>query len=329
MTTSLILPIVFLIAGLGLLVWSSDFFVDGAASTAIQFKVSPLIIGVVIIGFGTSAPELVVSTIASLNGNPSLAIGNAIGSNTVNIGLVLGATALIAPIMVKSSVLRRELPILLAVTIFASILIIDYELGIFDGLVLLATLAGVLYWLIKTNQQETCAAPSDQLSKEVCQELAEIPKISKTRGFVYMFGGIILLVIAARMMVYGAVEIAEFFQVPDLVIGLTIVAIGTSLPELAASITAALKDEADLMIGNILGSNLFNLLAVLSVPALLAPSKIDTQVLLRDYPIMLGFTLAMLLVALPRKGKNSISKLEGLLLLSLFIGYLTLLYLGS
>lgn len=326
MSTTLILPSVLLIIGLALLVWSSDVFIEGAASTALRYKVSPLIIGVVIIGFGTSSPEMIVAVMASLEGNPGLAIGNAVGSNITNIGLVLGITALIAPLVVKSSVLRREFPILLFITAFGLALLLDHHLGVVDGIILLSTLIGILVWMVRSNKNITSGDP---LADEINQELGSLPKLSKTRALTYLFGGLVLLMISARMMVWGAVEIAEYFEVPDLIIGLTIIAIGTSLPELAAAITAALKNEVDMLIGNILGSNLFNILAVLAVPSILAPSLIDMDVLQRDYPIMLAFTVAMLLVALPRKGNAAISRIEGFLLLALFVGYLTLLYFNT
>ena len=326
MSTTLILPSALLIIGLALLVWSSDVFIEGAASTALRYKVSPLIIGVVIIGFGTSSPEMIVAVMASLEGNPGLAIGNAVGSNITNIGLVLGITALIAPLVVKSSVLRREFPILLFITAFGLALLLDHHLGVIDGIILLSTLVGILVWMVRSNKN---IASGDPLAEEINQELGSLPKLSKVKAFVYLFGGLVLLMISARMMVWGAVEIAEYFEVPDLIIGLTIIAIGTSLPELAAAITAALKNEVDMLIGNILGSNLFNILAVLAVPSILAPSLIDMDVLKRDYPIMLAFTVAMLLVALPRKGNAAISRIEGFLLLALFVGYLTLLYFNT
>ncbi|WP_322785769.1 calcium/sodium antiporter [Thiomicrospira microaerophila] len=315
-----------LIIGLALLVWSSDFFIDGAASVAVRYNVSPLIIGAVIIGFGTSSPEIVVAIIASLEGNPGLAVGNAVGSNITNIGLVLGVTAMIAAIAVKSDFIKREMPILLIITILTVVLMLDYKLGVVDGIILLTALALTLTWIIRRNKN---ISPDDPLAAEINQELEDLPKLSKGRGFFYLIGGLVLLVISARMMVWGAVEIAEFFEVPDLIIGLTIIAIGTSLPELAASISAALKGELDMMIGNILGSNLFNLLAVLAVPAILAPSLIDNDLLKRDLPILLGFTVMMLLVALPFRGTASISRFKGIFLLSLFIGYLTLLYFNT
>lgn len=326
MSTTLLLPIILLVIGLILLVWSADYFIDGAASTAVRHNISPLIIGVVIIGFGTSMPEIVVSVVASLEGNPSLAVGNAVGSNITNIGLVLGVTALLAPIIVKSSVLKRELPILLFVTALGLALIMDHKLTMIDGVILLVILFCVLGWMIYANKK---AAQNNQLPPEMEQEVQSLPQYSSARAWVYMIGGIIVLTIGARMMVWGAVEIAEYFEVPELIIGLTILAIGTSLPELAAAISAALKNEVDMMIGNILGSNLFNILAVLAVPSILAPSLIDIDVLQRDYPIMLAFTVAMLLVALPRKGNATISRVEGFLLLSLFTAYLFLLYFNT
>ncbi|WFE68894.1 calcium/sodium antiporter [Thiomicrospira sp. R3] len=326
MSTVLILPTIMLIVGLALLVWSSDFFIDGAASIAVRYNVSPIIIGAVIIGFGTSSPEIVVAIIASLEGNPGLAVGNAVGSNITNIGLVLGVTALIASIAVKSNFIRREMPILLVITALTVVLMMDYKLGVMDGIILLAILTITLTWIIRRNKQ---VAPDDPLASEINQGLEKLPKFSKARSMFYLLGGLVLLVISARMMVWGAVEIAEFFEVPDLIIGLTIIAIGTSLPELAASISAALKGEVDMMIGNILGSNLFNLLAVLAVPAILAPSLIDNDLLKRDLPILLGFTVAMLLVALPRKGSATIYRVEGVFLLTLFFGYLTLLYFNT
>lgn len=323
MIASLMLPSLLLVFGLALLVTSSNYFIEGTANVALRYKVSPLIIGIVIIGFGTSSPEIIVAIIASLEGNPGLAIGNAVGSNITNIGLVLGITALLAPLVVKSSLLRREFPILLIVTGLGLALILDHRLGVLDGILMLTTLFAILGWMIYSNRN---ISSNDPLSEDINKELEDLPKLSKAKSFIYLGLGLVFLIISARMMVWGAVEIAEYFEVPDLIIGLTIIAIGTSLPELAAAITAALKNEVDLMIGNILGSNLFNILAVLAVPAILAPSLIDIEVLKRDYPIMLLFTVAMLLVALPRKGNATISRVEGGLLLTLFVGYLGLLY---
>lgn len=324
--TTLLLPSFLLIIGLALLVWSSDIFIDGAASVAKYHNISPLVIGVVVLGFGTSMPEVVVATLASLEGSPGLAIGNAIGSNIANIGLVLGVTALIAPVMVKSLILRRELSLLLAISFGVYFFIIDSKLSQIDGLILVALLIAAMYWMIKSNKNND---PKDPLAEETKLEVDEIPELSKTKSYVYLIGGLIILMISAKLMVNGAVEIAHYFEVPEVVIGLTIIAIGTSLPELAAAISAAAKNEADLMIGNIVGSNLFNILAVLAVPALLAPSIVESQVVVFDYPIMLIFTVAMLLLALPLFGKAVINRPKGFLLTAGFMGYLVLLYLKS
>ena len=326
MLTTLLLPSLLLIIGLALLVWSSDIFIDGAASTAKHLSISPLVIGVVVLGFGTSMPEVVVATLASLDNSPGLAIGNAVGSNIANIGLVLGFTAIIAPIVVKSSILKRELPVLLAISIGAYLLVLDSHLGFYDGIILVIALIAVMTWMIKANKS---LDPKDPLADDTQHELDEMPELSKNKALLFLVVGLVILMISAKMMVAGAVDIAHYFEVPEVVIGLTIIAIGTSLPELAAAISAARKNEADLMIGNIVGSNLFNILAVLAVPALLAPSMLDSSVLYLDMPIMLGFTLAMLLMAIPRKGKAVIQKSQGILLTSLFVAFLILLYFRS
>lgn len=326
MLTTLLLPSLLLIIGLALLVWSSDIFIDGAASTAKHLSISPLVIGVVVLGFGTSMPEVVVAVLASLDNSPGLAVGNAVGSNIANIGLVLGFTALIAPIVVKSSILKRELPVLLAISIGAYLLVLDGHLGFYDGIILVIALIAVMGWMIKANK---ALDPKDPLADDTQHELDEMPELSKNKALLFLIAGLVILMVSAKMMVSGAVDIAHYFEVPEVVIGLTIIAIGTSLPELAAAISAARKNEADLMIGNIVGSNLFNILAVLAVPALLAPSILDSSVLYLDMPIMLGFTLAMLLMAIPRKGKAVIQKSQGILLVSLFIAFLILLYFRS
>lgn len=325
--TSLILPFVLLFIGLILLVWSSDLFIDGAASVAKHMSISPLIIGVVVLGFGTSAPEIVVAILASLDNSPGLAIGNVIGSNIANIALVLGATAIISPIIVKSSLLKREFPIVLGITILGLVLMLDNELGTIDGIILLSLLIIVMVWMIRANKQ--AEGTNDPIVAETQQELDSHPEISYKKSILLLIVGLVILVLSAKLMVWGAVDIAKFFGVSDMIIGLTIVAIGTSLPELAAAITAAKKGEADLMIGNLLGSNLFNLLAVLAMPALLAPSLIGKDTLIIDYPIMLILTLAMLIVALPIKGKSVIGRKIGILFILSFVAYLVSLYFRS
>ncbi|WP_127471300.1 calcium/sodium antiporter [Thiomicrorhabdus aquaedulcis] len=323
MSTTLLLPIIALIIGLIILVWSSDIFIDGAASTAKHFNISPLIIGIVVLGFGTSMPEMLVSTMAALDNSPGIAIGNAVGSNIVNIGLVLGVTALIAPILVKSSLLKRELPVLLLVSLIAYGLILDGTLSVTDGIILIILLIATLVWMIKVNKN---IDPSDPLADETLSEVNSMPTLSLRKGILFLIIGLTILILSAKTMVWGAVEIAHAFGVPELIIGLTIIAVGTSLPELAASISAALKNEADLVIGNIVGSNLFNILAVLAVPAILSPSTLDRSILTVDFPVMLGFTAVMLLMALPYKGQALVNAPKGLLLSLAFVAYLGVLY---
>ncbi|WP_319380037.1 calcium/sodium antiporter [Thiomicrorhabdus sp.] len=326
MISSLLIPSLVLLVGLVLLVWSSDIFIDGAASTAVHLNISPLIIGVVVLGFGTSMPEIVVSSIASLDNSPGLAIGNAIGSNIANVGLVLGITALIAPIVVKSSILKRELPMLLAISLGVYLLISDGTLDFINGVIMVTALVAAMIWMIRVNKE---IDPEDPIASETQQEIENMPSMSMNKALLLLLVGLVILMGSAQMMVWGAESIARYFEVPDVIIGLTIIAIGTSLPELAAAIAAARKNEADLMIGNIVGSNLFNILAVLSVPALLAPGALEKDVLWVDYPVMLGFTLLMLILALPLRGKTEIGKTKGLLLTSLFVAYLGLLYVRS
>jgi cation:H+ antiporter len=307
--------IVAILAGFALLIWAADRFVSGAAAIATNFGVSTLVVGLTIVGLGTSAPEILVSTIASIDGKPGLAIGNAIGSNITNIGLILGITALVMPLSVASRTLMREYPLLLGVSLFSLVLVLDEHLGVMDGIILVVLLTGMLYLMYRTARQGADA----ELAREI---IAEMPETMPTRRAVlWLIAGLVGMVIASRLLVWGAVEIAQLLGVSDLVIGLTIVAIGTSLPELATSITSAMKNEADLAIGNILGSNLFNLLAVLPVAGLIAPGTISAEIPLRDMPVMLALTLAIAGVAWSRKGTHEITRSDGILLLIGFLVY--------
>ena len=314
--------LVAIFAGFALLVWGADRFVMGAAASARLLGVSPLLIGLTIVGFGTSAPEILVSVVASLQGNPGLAIGNAIGSNITNIALVLGATALLVPLAVDSGTMRREMPILIGTTVFAYLLLSDGKLGFGDGLALLFGLLVMLSWVIYLG-----LSSRDSKDPMATEFAAEIPT-DLTLGqalFWLLIGGIVLMV-GSRILVWGAVAIAQHFGVSDLIIGLTIVALGTSLPELAAAIASALKNEPDIAIGNVIGSNMFNLLAVLGIPGILSPSVVDPAVLSRDMPIMVALTVALLIMAYGFHGKGRINRLEASLLLAAYAGYQTLLY---
>ena len=312
----LLLPSLALICGLILLVWSADRFVDGAAATARHAGMPPLLIGMVIIGFGTSAPELVVSAISASQGNPGLALGNAYGSNISNIALILGLTALINPITIKSGVLRKELPLLLGVTILGAVFLFDLTLSRLDSWVLLLVFAVIMGWSIWQGMQHR----QDSLGSNVDGMLEENP-MSLRSALIWLLVGMSLLVISSRILVWGAVEIARGFGVSDLIIGLTVVALGTSLPELASALAATRKGEHDLAIGNVIGSNLFNTLAVVGIAGAIRPMDVGAEVLYRDSLLMGLLTLALFMVRSGAKGQKQISRVDGLLLLVIYLGY--------
>ncbi|MBY5936593.1 calcium/sodium antiporter [Marinobacter nauticus] len=305
-----------ILAGLALLVWSADRFVEGSAAAAGHFGMPPLLIGMVVVGFGTSAPEMVVSALAASQGNPGLALGNAYGSNITNIALILGITAVIAPIAVHSQVMRKELPILALVTLAAAWLLFDGELSRLDAAGLLVLFALLLGWSIWSGMRKT----DDAFATEMDAELAAHPMPIR-KAILWLVVGLVLLIISSRVLVWGAVDLATRFGVSDLVIGLTIVAIGTSLPELASSIIAARKGEHDLALGNILGSNLFNTLAVGGIAGSIAPMAVANEVLMRDIPVMVGLTLALFVLGYGFRGPGRINRVEGAGLLAVFVGY--------
>jgi cation:H+ antiporter len=311
------------LGGLVFLVWSAERFVHGAAGLARNLGVSPLIIGMTIMGFGTSAPEMLVSGMAASSGNPGIGVGNALGSNIANIAMVLGATALIMPLTVDSGILRREFPILFAVTLLAGILMLDGELGVLDGSILLGSTALLIVWMIwlgKRSQPATSGA-TDPLAGEFEQEIPT--DLSTGQAVFWALLGLVALVLSSKLLVWGAVDIARDLGISDLIIGLTIIAIGTSLPELAASVMSALKGEDDMAVGNIIGSNMFNLLAVLALPGLIAPSLLEPAVLQRDFPVVVALTLILFLMAYGFRGPGRINRLEGGLLLLGFAAYMT------
>ena len=316
----MLLSILAVISGFAVLIWGADRFVYGAAATARNLGVSPLVIGLTIVGIGTSSPEILVSAIAAYNGNPALAVGNAIGSNITNIALVLGVTAMIVPLLVKSDTLKREYPIMFLVMMLALVLCLDGELSRIDGAILFTGLVIMIIWMVKLGLRKH---ETDQLETEFEQE---IPYITTTKALFWLALGMILLLLSSKALVWGAVNIAHAFGISDLVIGLTIVAIGTSLPELAASVMSALKGEPDIALGNVIGSNMFNLLAVLGIPGLIAPHALDPEVLTRDFPFMIGFTIAMFIMAFGFKESGRINRFEGALLVMGYIGYMVVLY---
>ena len=304
-----------LLFGLLVLVASADQFVDGTVAIARSLGVQPLIIGLTIVGLGTSAPEIMVSAFSSWDGKVGLAVGNALGSNIANIGLILGCTALIAPIAVHSNLLKRELPILMFVSIGCYVLAFD-GLGRVDGLLMIASLVAFLGWLIYGARQNR---NRDPLTVEIEQELPAA--MSTTKAWVCFITGLVGLLLSSKLLVWAAVNIAQYYGVSDLVIGLTIVALGTSLPELAASITSVLKKEEDLAIGNIIGSNVYNLLAVYSLPGLIAPGILSESVLNRDFPVMLLFTGVLFFLGYGFGKTGRINRIEGLALVLCYCAY--------
>jgi cation:H+ antiporter len=313
------------IGGFVLLVWGADKFVLGAAGTARSLGVAPLIIGLVVVGFGTSAPELLVSGLAAVEGNPGLGIGNALGSNITNIGLVLGATALFTPLTVHSETLKREFPVLFIVTATTFVLFYNGYFGRWDGLILLAGLVVFIIWMVRLAMT---SRKSDPLAMEAEGELPK--EIPLSKAILWLIAGLVILLLGARLVVWGAVAIAQTFGISDLVIGLTIVAIGTSLPELAASIVGARRGEHDLVIGNIIGSNLFNSLGVLGLPGLIYPAPLEQNVLLRDFSVMAGLTLFLYLMARGFHGEfGKVTRVEGGVLVLVYTGYLATLYVMS
>ncbi|MGQ7246928.1 calcium/sodium antiporter [Halomonas sp. V046] len=304
----MLVPILVVLLGFFGLLWSADRFVGAAAATAYRAGMSIMLVGMTIVSIGTSAPEIVVSIMASLDGAPNLATGNALGSNIANIALVLGITAMVVPVPVRFTIVRRELPLLLGATGLAGYALADGQLGRLDGLLLLALLVLSLWWLFRADTADT-------------DHGAEIPGMALGKALIWLALTLVIMIASSRALVWGATQLARDLGVSELMIGLTVVAIGTSLPELAACIASALKRHHDLAIGNVIGSNLFNMLAVLPIPGLLAPGATDPAAASRDYPVMLILTLALAAVLLwQRRGR--VGRLIGAVFTLSYIAYL-------
>ncbi len=312
------LAVLAIVVGLGLLVWSADRFVEGAASTARYFGMPPLLVGMVIVGMGTSAPEMTVSVLAASQGSPGIALGNAYGSNITNIALILGLTALISPIMVHSQVVRKELPILMGVTLLAAWQLWDGEVSRADAIVLLLVFAALMAWTIWQGMR----SKRDSLGQEIEAELSE-HEMPIRHALMWTVIGLVVLIISSRLLVWGAVDIAQSLGVSDMIIGLTIVAVGTSLPELASSVIAARKGEHDIALGNIIGSNLFNTLAVVGLAGVIHPMAVDAEVFSRDILVMIGLTFLLFVMAYAFNKQRSgrINRIEGGLLMLCYVSY--------
>ena len=311
-----------IIAGLALLIWSADKFVEGAAAMARLLGVSMMIIGITIIGFGTSAPEIVVSIVAVLENTPNIAIGNALGSNIANIGLILGVTAILVPIPIASRLFKTEFPLLLLATAVMVWCLYDLKLDIVDGLMLLGLLVLILFYLIHEHRRHPAAYAIEEHETE---EMVHEMKMPAALGWLLL--GLLILVGGSKLLVWGASGIARSLGASELIIGLTIVALGTSLPELAASIASLKKGKPDLAIGNVIGSNLFNSLAVVGIPALLTSFTIDPSARSRDLLVVIAFTVLLVLLSrFPSVLPRFISRGKGVFLFVAFVIYQLYLY---
>ena len=311
-----------MLVGFVTLVWSADRFLNGAAATARTLGMSPLMIGLTIVSLGTSAPEIVVALAAAWNDTTLLAIGNAIGSNTANIGLVLGVAALIAPLPFARSVLTSELPWLMVATAAAFVVLSNLHLGRIEGLALFALLGILLYRLVREHRSNRMP---DELVPDL-EEISSLEALSRTQALFWLITGLVVLVLAAELLVWASVTIALELGISELIIGLTVIAIGTSLPELAATVGAVLKGHTDIAIGNVVGSNILNILAVMAIGPIVNPVTIGAAVLWRDFGTMLALTLLLLLFAYGRDRRPVITRFEGGVLLLAWIGYNVLLY---
>jgi len=310
----------YVIVGFVILIAGADRFVDAAAGLARSIGISPLIVGLVIVGFATSTPELLVSSLAALEGSNSLAIGNALGSNITNIGLVIGITSLVTPLKVHSDTLRREFPILFATMLVVLLLMVDGTLQRHDGIVMVLTLAATMYWIAGIALKSRTR--TDPLLKEYNRT---IEKMKPLKASAWILIGLIALLIGARLVVTGATGIARGFGISDLVIGLTVIAIGTSLPELAATLVSARKGEHDLAVGNMVGSNIFNLLGVIGIPAIIHPASFEPDALRRDYPVMTLLSIALYAMAYGFRGEGMLNRIKGGVLVGGYVAYMIVL----
>lgn len=331
----MLIAVLKIIGGLIALTFGADRFVGGASAIARKLNISPLLIGLTIVAFGTSAPEMLVSASAAFQGNPGIALGNAIGSNIANVGLVLGITALLIPLVVQSQTLRKEFPLLWVVMLGIFVLMYNLDLTRLKAILMLLGLFSFMVWVVIDGRRTAAENNSDTSIQQPGNPDSLIPdipvdEIKFSSAIFWLLFGLFVLVFGANILVNGSATVARSFGVSDAVIGLTIVAIGTSLPELAASIAGALKGEPDMAIGNVIGSNIFNLLGVIGIAGVLTPMKIDPEIMLRDYPIMLlitGLLLAFCLWQGRGKSESMITRVHGVILLGIYVVYqVTIVY---
>jgi len=320
----MVLSVVWLVAGLVILYFGAEALVDGASRIALSFGVSPMIVGLTVVAFATSAPEFVVSLLATLRGTPDLAVGNVVGSNIANIALIVGATAIILPIVVERSVLRRDYPFMIAATALA--IVLGWVGGAYsqtDALIFLLLLFAFLGACLRVALKQNKVFRDTAAMRAVTEP--EKPP-SRLVPLVKCVIGLVGLVVGAQLMVLGAVDIAQTFGISELVIGVTILAFGTSLPELATSIVAAVRKQADISLGNIIGSNIFNVGFILGGVGILSPIRVSEQAARFDLPVMGLIALVLYPIA---RFSGRVGRLSGAFLLSLYIGYIVSTYLIS
>ncbi len=310
--------------GLIFLVASANWFVEGSAVAARYLGMPPLLIGIIIVGFGTSAPELLVSAMSAVTGTPGIGLGNAYGSNICNIALILGLTAMICPIDVASGILKKQLPILTGITAVAAVQLSDGQVTRTEAGILLIVFSGIIAWSLVENRK-----PHSDTFESAIENHVERPPKFPVKDIVKLTGGLIVLILSANLLVQGAVGIATLLGISDLVIGLTIIAVGTSLPELASSTAAALKKEHDIALGNIIGSNIFNTLTVVGVSGVIRPLNVDSAILFRDLPFMAALTVSLFIVGFGFRGRpGRINRWEGAGLLISYVAYVWWLIFG-
>ncbi|SHE88488.1 cation:H+ antiporter [Desulfacinum infernum DSM 9756] len=311
-------------AGILALMWGADRFVEGAARLARRLGISPIIVGLTVVSFGTSLPELLITVTAAFMGHPDVAVGNVVGSNIANIGLILGTASLFRPLMIHSALLHREYPALVVVSVLAWLMAKDAVFSRFEGLLLLGGMALFLWWMAKSAQQ----GHVDALLEEAAEKPVSSEKEGVRKPLIYLVMGLVCLTLGSRLLVWGGVGMARAFGVSELVIGLTLVALGTSLPELATSVAGAIKKEDDIAVGNVVGSNIFNILAILGVPATIMPLQVSPEAFRRDFPVMLLATFLLWPVCRSWKAgrQGRVNRVEGGALVVGYLGYMTYLF---
>lgn len=303
-----------LLAGLAALYFGAEWLVRGGASFAVRLGLTPLMVGLTVVAYGTSTPELIVSSMAAVQGNGAIAIGNAIGSNIFNIGVILGLTALICPMRVQFQLVKWDTPVMLGVAVMFLLFFLDLRIALWEALAFLAGIVAYTVFNVKLARQQT----SQQVQQEF-DEAAPKPTGALWKDLLLILGGLAILVLGSRLFVSGAVQLAKQFGVSDAVIGLTIIAAGTSLPELASSLMAAFRKQPDIAIGNVVGSNIYNILAILGVSGAIRHPLDGQGVGLTDTWIMIGASSLLLVIAWTG---FTLKRWEGAMLLVLYGGYL-------